>query len=195
MKSALFFTTIVQPTRPKISLYQLSLSELAVAKDYVVSLLRNGKIRISDSPFGAILFFVKHNNRSRAVVDKLTLKIITKKNKSPLPRSEGMLTGWGNRVSFPSWISRQGSTNLIILLQEDVKKTAFNTKYGQFEYMAFPMGLFNSPATFQSLMNRDFHDCIDVFMFVYMEDLLLFRETKEEHFKHLQIVLYRLRSE
>ena len=57
---------------------------------------------------------------------------------------------------------------------DDIEKTAFNTKYGQFEYLVMPMGLCNAPATFQSLMNRIFYDCFDVFLVVYMDDLLIF---------------------
>lgn len=76
-----------------------------------------------------------------------------------------------------------------------MEKTAFNTKYGQFEYLVMPMGLCKAPATFQTLMNCIFHDCIDVFMVVYMDDLLIFSPTRETHFDHLQVVLERLRSE
>ena len=76
---------------------------------------------------------------------------------------------------------------------EDIEKTAFNTKYGQFEYLVMPMGLCNAPATFQTLMNQIFYDCIDVFLVVYMDDLLVFSKTEEEHFRNLETVLERLK--
>ena len=75
---------------------------------------------------------------------------------------------------------------------EDIVKTAFNTKYGQFEYMVMPMGLCNAPATFQSLMNAIFSDCIDDFLVVYMDDLLIYSKTEEEHLRHIESVLRRL---
>ena len=55
-----------------------------------------------------------------------------------------------------------------------------------------PMGLCNAPATFQTLMNRVFYDCIDVFMVVYTDDLLVFSRTEEEHLEHLNVILSRL---
>ena len=64
---------------------------------------------------------------------------------------------------------------------------------GQFEYLVMPMGLCNAPATFQTLMNQIFYDCIDVFLVVYMDDLLVFSKTEEEHFRNLETVLERLK--
>lgn len=56
---------------------------------------------------------------------------------------------------------------------EEIEKTAFNKKYGQFEYLGMPMGLWNAPAMFQKLMNNLFYGCIDVLMVVYLDDLLI----------------------
>ena len=80
------------------------------------------------------------------------------------------------------------------LSPDDVEKTAFNTKYGQYEYLVIPMGLCNAPATFQSLMNRIFNDCIDEFLVVYMDDLLIYSKSLEEHLKHLEKILQRLKE-
>lgn len=60
-----------------------------------------------------------------------------------------------------------------------VEKTAFNTKYGQFEHLVMPMGACNAPATFQTLMDQIFHDCIDEFMVVYIDDLLILAKMKK----------------
>lgn len=62
---------------------------------------------------------------------------------------------------------------------EDVEKTAFNTKYRQFEYLAMPMELCNAPATFQSLMIRILYDCIEIFLIIYMDDLLVLAKKKK----------------
>ena len=75
---------------------------------------------------------------------------------------------------------------------DDIDKTAFNTKYSQFEYLVMPMGLCNAPETFRSLMNRIFYDIIAVFLVVYREDVLTFDKDVESILKHLRIVLKRL---
>jgi Reverse transcriptase (RNA-dependent DNA polymerase) len=163
------------PHRP---LYQLSPAELHAAKEYVVDLMHKGKIRPSKSPYGAPLFFVKYGNKPiRGVVDYRALNRITKKNNAPLPRSDEMFDGLGGARVF-SKLDLKTGFHQIRLKPEDVEKTAFNTKYGQFEYLVMPMGLCNAPATFQTLMNNIFYDCIDEFMVVYMDDLLIYSKNE-----------------
>ena len=177
------------PHRP---LYQLSPAELKAAKDYVIELLNNGKIRPSKSPYGAPLFFVKEkNNKLRGVVDYRALNRITKRNNAPLPRSDEMFDLLGEAKYF-SKLDLKTGFHQIQVRPEDVEKTAFNTKYGQFEYLVMPMGLCNAPATFQSLMNRIFYDCIDKFLVVYMDDLLIFSKDEESHLHHIETVFSRL---
>ena len=176
------------PHRP---LYQLSPAELKAAKEYVEDLLKKGKIRRSKSPYGAPLFFVKEPDKLRGVVDYRALNRITKKNNAPLPRTDEMFDRIGGAKVF-SRLDMKTGFHQIRVKPSDVEKTAFNTKYGQFEYLVMPMGACNSPATFQSLMNAIFHDCIDEFLCVYVDDLLIFSKDEESHFRHLEIVLSRL---
>jgi Reverse transcriptase (RNA-dependent DNA polymerase) len=77
---------------------------------------------------------------------------------------------------------------------EVIEKTAFNTKFGQFEYLVLPMGLNNAPATFQTLMNEIFCDSIDEFSVVYMDDLLVNSKNEKCHLKHLNTVFSRLQE-
>lgn len=77
---------------------------------------------------------------------------------------------------------------------EDIEKTAFKTKYGHYEFLVMPMGLCNAPAIFQSLMNSIFSDIIDDYLVVYLDDLLIYRNTYEEHLIHLEEVLSRLQD-
>ncbi len=77
---------------------------------------------------------------------------------------------------------------------EDIEETASNTKYGQFEYLVMPMGLCTAPATFQSRINRIFHDCLDLIMVVYMDDLLIFSKDDESYLNHLSIILSGLKN-
>lgn len=179
------------PARP---LYQLSPAELVAVKQYVADLLKKGKIRRSKSPFGASLFLVKEKDKLRAVVDYRALNRITKRNNTPLPRPDEMFDRLAGACYF-SKLDLKTGFHQIRVRPEDIEKTAFNTKYGQFEYLVLPMGLCNAPATFQTLMNQVFHDCIDVFMVVYMDDLLIFSKTRAEHMQHLETVLSRLEAQ
>ena len=176
------------PMRP---LYQLSPAELVAVRTYVVDLLRKGKIRRSKSPYGAYLFFVKNKGALRAVVDYRALNRLTKRNRSPLPRTDEMFDRLGEARVF-SKIDLKTGFHQIRVRPEDIEKTAFNTKYGQFEYLVMPMGLCDAPATFQTLMNEIFYDCIDDFIVVYMDDLLIYSKTPDEHLRHLEVVLSRL---
>ena len=134
------------PHRP---LFQLSPVELEAAKEYVEKLLKSGKIRPSKSPYGASLFFVKQDKgKLRGVVDYRALNRLTKKNNAPIPRSDEMLDRLGGAKSF-SKLDLKTGFHQIRVKPEDIEKTAFNTKYGQFEYLVLPMGLFNAPASFR----------------------------------------------
>lgn len=179
---------------PHRSLYQLSPAELQAAKEYVVDLMKKGKIRPSKSPYGAPLFFVKDGDKPlRGVVDYRALNRITKRNNAPLPRSDEMFDRLGGARVF-SKLDLKTGFHQIRLRPEDIEKTAFNTKYGQFEYLVMPMGLCNAPATFQTLMNNIFYDCIDDFLVLYMDDLLIFSKNEEDHMMHVEEVLQRLRQ-
>ncbi len=74
------------------------------------------------------------------------------------------------------------------------KKTAFQTKYGQYEYLVLPMGLCNAPATFTTMMNEVLNGYIDRFCTVCLEDILVFSKPEEEHYEHVKKVLERLRE-
>ena len=156
--------------------------------------MKKGKIRPSRSPYGAPLFFEKDGNKPlRGVVDYRALNRITKRNNAPLPRSDEMFDRLGGARAF-SKLDLKTGFHQIRLRAEDIEKTAFNTKYGQFEYLVTPMGLCNAPATFQTLMNNIFYDCIDEFLVVYMDDLLIFSKNEEDHLRHVEEVLKRLRD-
>ena len=77
---------------------------------------------------------------------------------------------------------------------EDIPKTGIRTRYGSYEFRVMPFGLTNAPSIFQTLMNGIFADFVDDFMLIYLDDILIFSETEEEHLKHVQRVLERLRE-
>ena len=83
----------------------------------------------------------------------------------------------------------------IPVAKEDQHKTAFRTRYGSFEFLVMPFGLTNAPATFQSTMNKILHPYLDVFVLVYLDDILIYSETLEDHIKNVKTVLEMLKSQ
>lgn len=178
---------------PHSGIFQLSPAELVATKEYVADLLRKKKIRPSKSPYGAPLFFVKQKGQLRGVIDYTALNRITKHNNAPIPRIDEMFGRLG-RVRFFSNLDLKTGFHQISIAVNDIEKTAFKTKYGHFEFLVMPMGLRNAPATFQALMNSIFRDCIDDFVVIYLDDILVFSDTREDHLRHLRIVLTRLKD-
>ena len=88
---------------------------------------------------------------------------------------------------------RQGDYQLRIR-EEDVLKTAFSTRYGHYEFLVMPFGLTNAPAKFVDLMQRVFHPYLDQFVVIFIDDILVYSRSKEEHEKHLRMVLQTLRE-
>lgn len=179
------------PFRP---LYNLSATELKALRDYLDKALANGWIKRSASEAGApILFVPKKDGSLRLCVDYRGLNAISIKNRHPLPLISETLDRLGGASVF-SKLDLKDAYYRIPIRPSDCWKTAFRTRYGHFEYQVMPFGLTNAPATFQGYINRALAGLVDCFCVVYLDDILIYSNSREEHVRHLCEVLSRLRK-
>jgi Reverse transcriptase (RNA-dependent DNA polymerase)/RNase H-like domain found in reverse transcriptase/Retroviral aspartyl protease len=182
---------MIPPFKP---LYNLSATELSTLANYIKENLAKGFIRPSKSPAGAPIFFVKKKGGDlRPCVDYRGLNEMTVKNRYPLPLISELLDRLGSARVFTK-IDLRGAYNLVRIKPGDEWKTAFRTRFGHFEYLVMPFGLTNAPAVFQDLMNAIFRDVLDIFVIIYLDDILVFSPDQEAHDKHVLFVLERLRK-
>ena len=88
-------------------------------------------------------------------------------------------------AKFFTKIDLRAGYNNVRILPGHEWKTAFRTRYGSFEYLVMPFGMTNSLATFQHFMNDIFRDMADIFVIVYLDDILVFSDNKEDHKDHV----------
>ena len=182
----------VPPSRPT---FRLSATELVELKKQLEELTKSGFIQPSKSPFGApILFVKKKDGTMRMCVDYRALNNITIKNSYPLPRVDELFDRLQGARYF-SKIDLRSGYHQIRIADEDVPKTAFRTRYGHFEFLVLPFGLTNAPGTFMHLMHEAFRPFLDDFVLVFLDDILIFSKTLEEHEAHVRKVLETLRKQ
>ena len=175
-------------------MYNLSENELVVVRDYLQRYLERGWIRPSRSPAGApIVFAKKKDGALRFCVDYRALNNITIKNRHPLPLIQESLERLGDAQIYTRLDVRDAYHRLRIR-EGDEWKTAFRTRYGHFEYLVVPFGLTNAPAAFQAYINRALSDLVDRICVVYLDDILIYSRTTEDHIEHVKTVLERLRE-
>ncbi|XP_031758562.1 uncharacterized protein LOC108647661 [Xenopus tropicalis] len=174
-------------------IYPLAERELTVLQEYIEENLRKGFIRHPTSPAGAGIFFVEKKDHSlRPCIDYRDLNKSTIKNRYPLPLIHELFQRLRSATIF-SKLDLKGAYNLIRVREGDEWKTAFRTRYGHYEYLVMPFGLCNAPATFQHFINDIFCDILDVFVVAYLDDILVYSTSLEEHRKHMKEVFSRLR--
>ncbi|GBG83568.1 hypothetical protein CBR_g37286 [Chara braunii] len=179
---------------PRGCIYRMSEEELSVLRAQLDDLLEKGWIRPSSSPYGAPVLFVRKKNKDlRLCIDYCKLNAQTVKNAGPLPLTDDLLERLGGAKFFSKLDLKSGYHQLEIR-PEDRYKTAFKTRYGHFEWLVMPFGLMNAPATFQAAMTLEFRHMLDRFVLIYLDDILVYSRSLDEHVEHLRTVLERLRQ-
>ncbi|CCO34607.1 Retrotransposable element Tf2 155 kDa protein type 3 [Rhizoctonia solani AG-1 IB] len=175
-------------------IYPMTPSETTALKEHIDSELAGGKICRSTSPAGAPVMFVKRaDGRLRLVVDYRRLNAITIKDCYALPRQDELIEKLCHAMIFTKLDLRDGYKNIRIK-EGDEWKAAFRTKYGHFEPTVMQFGLSNVPAVFQRFMNNIFRDLLDITVIVYLDNILIFSNSREEHVQHVTEVLSRLQK-
>nr|GEX41393.1 putative reverse transcriptase domain-containing protein [Tanacetum cinerariifolium] len=130
----------------------------------------------------------------RMCIDYRELNKLTIKNLYPLPRIDDMFDQLQGSQYFSKIDIRSGYHQLRVR-EEDIPKTAFRTRYGHFEFTVMPFGLTNAPAVFIDIMNRVCRPYLDKFVIVFINDILIYSKSKEEHEDHLKLILELLKKE
>jgi hypothetical protein len=168
------------------SLYQMMHVELVELKIQLQYLLDKSYIHPSTPPWGCPALFVsKKDKEFRLCVDYRPLNVVTIKNKYPLPCIDILFDQLAGAQVF-SKIDLRSGYHQIKIRAEDIPKTAFTTRYGPYEYLVMSFGLMNVPAHFMYLMNSVFMSELDKFVVVFIDDILVYSKSMEEH---LRVVL------
>jgi hypothetical protein len=157
-------------------------------------LFAKGYIKPSESPYGApVLFVHKKDGTLRMCVDYRALNKAMVKNEYPLPRIDHLFDHLSGAKVF-SRIDLRSGYYQIRITEGDKEKTTCCTRYGSYEFLVIPFGLTNAPATFCTLMNDIFWEWLDDFVVVYIDDILIYSGSLEEHAECLRKVFQRLRE-
>ena len=137
------------------------------------------------SPWGAPVIFVKKKDETmRLCIDYCQLNKMTIKNRYPFPCIDDLFDQLRGAMVF-SKIDLRSGYHQVRIKDEDIFKTAFRTRYGHYEFVVMPFGLTNAPAVFMCLMNNIMHKYLDKFVVVFIDDILIYSKTEEEHKEHL----------
>jgi len=140
-----------------------------------------------------VLLVKKKDESSRLCVDYKQLNKMTTKNKYPLPRIDDLMDQLHD-ASVYSKIDLRSGYHQILVKADDVQKMTFRSRYEHYEYVVMPFGVTNAPAMFMNYLNRIFWSFLDKFVVVFIDDILIYSRTQEEHAEHLRLVLSVMRE-
>ncbi|KAA3461708.1 Retrotransposon protein [Gossypium australe] len=177
-----------------IAPYRMAPTELKELKAQLQELTDKGLARLSFSPWGAPILFVRKKDGSmRLCIDYRQLNKVTMKNKYSLPRIDDLFDQLKGATVFSKIDLRSGYYKLRFK-GSDVPKTTFRTRYDHYEFLVMPFGLMNALAIFLDLMNRIFRPYLDRFVLVFIDDILIYSQDENEHVEYLSMVLQVLRE-
>ena len=135
-----------------------------------------------------MLFVKKKDGSLRMCIDYRQLNKITIKIKYPLPRIYDLFDQLQGAKCF-SKIDLRSGYHQVRVKEKDIPKTTFRTRYGHFEFRVMSFGLTNAPAVFMDLMNRVFRPFLDLFVIVFIDDILVYSRSEAKHADHMRTVL------
>ncbi|GBG67861.1 hypothetical protein CBR_g981 [Chara braunii] len=179
---------------PRGGIYRMSEEKISVLRAQLDDLLEESWIRPSSSPYGTPVLFVQKKNKDlQLCIDYRKLNAQTVKNVGPLPRINDLLERLGS-AKFFSKFDLKLEYHQLEIRQKDRYKTTFKTRYGHFEWLVMSFGLTNAPTTFQAAMTTAFRHMLDKFILIYLNDILVYSRSLDEHVEHLRTVLDQLQQ-
>ena len=153
-----------------------------------------GLIRPSTSPWGATVPFAKKRDKTLWLcIDYRQLNMATIKNRYPLLRIDDLFDHLRGARVYSKIYLHTGYHQLRVR-EVDIPKTRFRRRYKHFKFTVMPFGLTNAPVAFMDLMHRVFQPHLDHFVVVFVDDILIYSKSKEDHESHLRVVLQTLRE-
>lgn len=163
-------------------------------KQELTKLVEKGLVRPSSSPVGhPVLFVKKKDGTLRMVIDFRATNSKTIRNQFPLPRIDDLLDQLSGSTVW-SALDMTSAYHQCRLLESDIPRTAFKVPDGLWEFRVLCFGLTNSPAVFSQMMMKLFRPYIGKFLLVYLDDLLVYSKTEEEHYEHLRLIFQLCRT-
>ncbi|KAH0652759.1 hypothetical protein KY289_030437 [Solanum tuberosum] len=183
-----FGINLIPDTQPiSIPPYRMAPAELKELKEQLKDLLDKGFIQPSISPWGAPVLFVRKKDGSlRMCTDYLQLNKVTITNKYPFPSIDELFDQLQG-ASYFSKIDLRSGYHQLRVREVDIPKTAFRMRCGHYEFLVMSFGLTNAPAAFMNLMKRVFRKYLDIFIIVFIDDILIYSKGEGEHVDHLRV--------
>lgn len=172
--------------------YRLPEPKKQLLREELDKLLQDGVIEECESPYAAPVVLVpKKDGKIRLTVDYRGINAVTRPDRYPLPRLDDLLHE-AKQSKYMSTLDLKSGYHQISVKETDRDKTAFTTPFGTYRFIRMPFGLRNAPATFQRLMNKFKAGLLNVFILVYLDDIIIISPSFSEHINDLKAVFERL---